>query len=185
MYWFLAPLLLGFACNLASAFTTSFSRRWGERRGSLLTAVLRNVLGIPIWAIGFFLAARASSPELWASGTLTTVAGWLLIGAGAGLIVTALVTIRWRAVTPSVRDVLAEGGLYAHVRHPMHAGTLLEFAGLLLVKPSATIGLACALGALWILLQTKFEEWDLVRRQPAYRDYMDRVPRFLPRFRVK
>ena len=58
MYLFLLFLILGFFFNLASAFTAAFSRRFGDRCGSLLTVLLRNVLGIPVWTIGFILAAR-------------------------------------------------------------------------------------------------------------------------------
>jgi hypothetical protein len=53
MFIFLVPLMFGFAANLASAFTTAFSRRWGERRGAVITAVLRDILGIPVWVLGF------------------------------------------------------------------------------------------------------------------------------------
>lgn len=50
MYAFLAPMILGFALGGASAFTTAFSRRRGERGGQTATMILRNTLGIG-WAI--------------------------------------------------------------------------------------------------------------------------------------
>ena len=181
---FLIPLALGFAFNLASAFTTAFSRRWGARRGSLVTSILRNVLGIPVWAIGFGLAVRAPSPLLFASTTAVDVVGWLIIAAGGTIILMALFTLRLPAVMPSMRDTLVQDGLYAHVRHPIHGGTLLEFAGLLLLAPTQAVALACALGVVWILAQTGLEERDLLQRLPDYRGYMERVPPFLPRLRA-
>ena len=182
-YLFLIPLFFGFASNLASAFTTAFSRRWGARRGSLVSVILRNVLGIPIWAIGFGLAFHASSPFLLAPTFLITTLGWLSIVIGGAVIIVALITIRLRSVVPSTQDALAEVGIYARVRHPIHSGTLLEFLGVFLVGPSLTVAIACAVGIVWVFLQTRFEEQDLLLRLPAYREYMERVPRFLPRLR--
>jgi protein-S-isoprenylcysteine O-methyltransferase Ste14 len=185
MYFFLAPLLLGFASNLASASTTAFSRWWGERRGALATFMLRNVLGIPVWTIGFLLAARVPSTTLFTSTTMTIALGWFIIAAGALIILVALATIRLRAAKPTTQDTLVASGIYSHVRHPIHVGTLLEFVSLLLLIPKQTVALACALGVIWIMVQTRLEEIDLLQRLPDYREYMNAVPRFLPRFRIK
>jgi protein-S-isoprenylcysteine O-methyltransferase Ste14 len=181
MFLFLVPLLLGFACNLASAFTLVYSKKWGERAGSAITILLRDVFGIPVWGFGFALAATAASPVLIRPATGLTLAGWLGIAAGAVVIVIALVTIRARAAAPTAHDSLAQTGIYSRIRHPIHTGTLLEFLGIVLVRPSLSVTLACGLGVVWVILQTRFEEWDLVRRIPGYREYMGRVPRFIPR----
>jgi len=183
LYLFLIPLLIGFACNLASAFTIAFTRWWGERMGSFVTILLRDVLGIPVWGLGFALAAWTSSPMLFSPAAASNIAGWLAIAAGAVIIVAALATIRMRSAAPTAHDSLAETGIYARVRHPIHSGTLLEFLGILLIRPSVTVGLACGLGVAWVLLQTRFEEWDLLRRIPGYRAYMESVPRFIPRLK--
>jgi protein-S-isoprenylcysteine O-methyltransferase Ste14 len=177
---FLAPLLIGFTCNLASAFTAAYSGWWGPRKGSLASVLLRDVLGIPVWGLGFALAAAASSPFLFPPNTATTVAGWLFIAAGAAVIVAALATIRRRSFAPAAGDSLAESGAYARVRHPIHSGTLLEFLGVVLIRPSAALAAACGVGVIWVLLQTRLEEWDLLQRIPGYREYMKRVPRFVP-----
>ncbi len=182
MLWFLLPLLIGFTLNVASAYTAEWSARWGERRGTLVTAVLRNVLGIPVWALGVGLAVHAKSPALFASGPATELAGWLLLGAGAVVITLALHALRAKAAAPTARDALVERGPYGRVRHPIHAGMFLEWIGVALVHPTAAVALACGLGAVWTLVQTGAEEADLVRRIPAYRDYMKRVPRFWPRW---
>ena len=84
MYVFLIPLLLGFALNWASAFTAAYSRRWGARGGQLATLLLRNVLGIPLWAVGLGLAMRTPSPMLFASSPAIDTLGWLLVAAGLG-----------------------------------------------------------------------------------------------------
>jgi protein-S-isoprenylcysteine O-methyltransferase Ste14 len=180
MYIFLVPLLLGFAFNWASAFTAAFSRRLGDRRGSALSAILRDVLGIPVWAIGFVLAIRAPSPVLVDPTVVTKVSGWSMVSVGGLIILIALATIRLRAAAPSTRDALAQSGIYAIVRHPIHTGTLLEFLGLLLLKPMQTTALACLLGFVFVLVQSKLEEIDLLQRLPGYGEYMKKVPRYLP-----
>ena len=53
MELFLIPLIFGFVFAGASAFTTVYSRRFGERGGTIITAILRNLLGIPLWIIGY------------------------------------------------------------------------------------------------------------------------------------
>jgi protein-S-isoprenylcysteine O-methyltransferase Ste14 len=181
----LITLLLGFACNSASAFTAAFSRRWGARGGRWATVVLRNVLGIPLWVVGLGLAVRSPSPALFDPSPIVHLTGWVLLAAGCLVQSLAMVSLRGRAAAPSIGDALVEHGIYRHIRHPIYAGLLLEFAALVLVKPRVTVALACALGILWALLQARLEERDLLQRMPAYRDYLARVPRFMPRWRAR
>jgi protein-S-isoprenylcysteine O-methyltransferase Ste14 len=185
MYVFLLPLLFGFGCSLASTFTTAFAQRWGPRVGVWVGVALRGVLGLPLWALGFALAVQTPAPWLAVPGLVTRLAGWALAAAGGAIILWALATLRGRAARPSVQDALAQTGLYARVRHPIHGGTLLEFAGLGLLCPTWPVALACGLGGLWVLGQTWLEERDLLQRLPDYRAYMQRVPRFIPRFGAK
>lgn len=185
MYLFLIPLLLGFALNSASAFTSFFSRRWGEKGGRLASTILRDVVGIPVWAIGYVLAARASTAMLFNPAIISSTLGWLLILAGGAIILTGLLSIRWRAAAPSVQDSLVTQGLYAHIRHPLYSGMMLELAGLFLLIPTLTVLVACALGVVWVNIQARLEELDLVERLPAYKEYMQRVPRFIPRLRKR
>ncbi len=185
MALFLVPLLIGFAFNLASAFTAAYSRRWGERRGTWTTVILRDVLGIPVWALGVVMAFRAPSPFIFPPSPAIRIPGIALVSIGAVIIIIALVSIRIRAAAPSSRDALVQSGLYGLIRHPIHSGTILEFVGLWLFKPTVTVAVAGALGILWVLLQSRLEEKDLVQRLPAYREYMGRVPRFVPRFRSR
>ncbi len=176
----LAFLLAGFTLDAASAFTTAFSRWWGESRGRLATFILRNVVGIPLWVVGLILAVRSPSPPVFgASGALEVLAG-VLLGLGAVVQIFALDALRLKAARPSVGDELVARGVYACVRHPIYAGVLLEFAGVVLLKPRQTVVVAVVLGCIWVLVQAWLEELDLVQRMPAYREYMKRVPRFLP-----
>lgn len=180
MLWFLVPLLIGFALNVASAYTTEWSERWGERRGRQVTFILRNILGIPVWAVGVVLAMRTPSPGLFSASPALELAGTILLGAGCVIIGLALHALRAKAALPSTHDSLVEHGLYGRVRHPIHSGMFLVWVSLVLVRPTVVVALAGAIGAVWTLVQTGAEESDLLRRIPAYRDYMRRVPRFIP-----
>jgi protein-S-isoprenylcysteine O-methyltransferase Ste14 len=185
VYIFVVPLLLGFSLAGASAYTAAYSRRWGERGGQLATSILRNFLGIPLWLFGFVLAWRASAPlVLSLSGALKTL-GWLLLAAGSVAVIWGHLQLGWRTHMPSMRDTLVRHGLYARVRHPIYSGMMLVFVGLAWLRPTATVIIACALGLLWLIAQARLEELDLVQRLPAYREYMEQVPRFVTRFRKK
>ena len=183
MYAFVVPLLLGFALGGLSAFTAAFSRRWGERGGQMVTIVLRNVVAIPLWGIGFIIAWRAEAPLLYTPGVLTQTLGWLLVIAGAVPVIWGHLELGWRTHMPSITDTLVRTGLYSRVRHPIYGGGILIFAGLALMRPTSAGMLASATGIVWAVVQARLEELDLVQRLPAYREYMTRIPRFIPRFR--
>lgn len=74
-------------------------------------------------------------------------------------------------------------GIYAYIRHPLYSGMILELTGLFLYIPSLTVLVACVLGLLWVMIQARLEEMDLVQRKPAYQEYMQQVPRFVPLFK--
>ena len=82
MFLFLIPLLVGFGLNSASALTTAFSRRWGERRRQQATLILRTCLGIPLWVIGLGLAVRTPLPVLLPFTPVAEVLAWSLFAAG-------------------------------------------------------------------------------------------------------
>lgn len=180
MFYFLIPLLIGFSSNLASAFTYNYSLRWGKNAGTFITILLRDIFGIPLWAIGFVLAIGEGDNLFFRDTLLTSITGWGLISIGGIVIITALFTIRRKAAAPSTGDTLVYTGLYSFVRHPIHSGTFLEFAGLFILWPSATVGIAFIIGTLWIYLQSIFEERDLQKRIDGYSDYMKITPPFFP-----
>ncbi len=181
MFLFLVPLLTGFFFNCASAFTYYYSKLLGERGGRITCMVLRDVLGIPLWVIGYIMAAQAPSTTLYKPNLFATILAWLLILAGGVVIVLGLKALKWRAAAPSAQDTLVVEGVYAYIRHPLYSGMMLELVGLFLYIPLITVLVACVLGLLWVMIQARLEEMDLVQRLPAYLEYMQRVPRFVPR----
>lgn len=180
MYHFLLPLLAGFVLAGASAFTAAYSRYWGERGGRFATSLLRNMLGIPLYFYGLVLAWRAGSPLLFNPGAVGQGLGWLFIAGGAVPVIIGHLQLGMRTHMPSVGDHLMDGGLYAYVRHPIYAGGLLVFFGLALLQPNATWLLACVLSSVFFTVIGKLEEIDLLQRMPEYREYMLRVPGFIP-----
>lgn len=181
MFRFLIPLCAGFIFNSASAFTTFYAQRLGEQKGRLVTIILRDVLGIPIWALGYIIAVRAPAPWLFTPPFFILLLAWSFILTGVVVIGSGVATIRWRAAAPSLHDRLETHGIYAHIRHPLYSGMLLELAGLFLLVPNLAVCIACIIGVLWLMVQARLEEWDLLQRLPAYREYMQKVPRFIPR----
>ncbi len=174
-------LLAGFGLTSASTFTAAFSRRWGTRPGQWVTLLLRVGLGMPLWILGLVLAARAPGQALLPDHPAVKLTAGLLLGAGAGVILWAMPAVGRRALAPSAADTLVVRGPYAYVRHPVYSGCFLEFVGLALTQPTWLFILSCAACSLWLLLQARLEERDLLERLPRYSEYMRRVPRFVPR----
>ncbi len=184
MFWFLIPLLAGFACNSASAFTTFLSAWLGQRNGRLVCIVLRDVLGIPVWATGYILAAQDSSPRLFSSTSLISILSWFAVLVGSGIILVGLVSLRWKAAAPSMGDALVTNGIYGYIRHPLYSGMILQLLGIVLWFPQRAMLVAGLIGILWVIIQARLEELDLLQRLPAYRAYMQRVPRYVPRIKL-
>jgi protein-S-isoprenylcysteine O-methyltransferase Ste14 len=107
----------------------------------------------------------------------------VLILAGGVIISPGLVSLQRRARAPSLQDTLVSHEIYAYVHRPLYSGMILELAGFFLWVPTVNVLIACILGMIWVMIQAKLEDMDLVERLPVYKVYMQRVPRFLPRIR--
>jgi protein-S-isoprenylcysteine O-methyltransferase Ste14 len=79
---------------------------------------------------------------------------------------------------------LIKDGAFSRVRHPLYLGSVLFFLSLVLTTFSL-IALAAFLGIFLFYnsIAAYEEKWLLDRHGQAYRDYMRRVPRWLPRVR--
>ncbi len=148
----------------------------------MATFITRNILGIPVWALGIVLAVREPAPALFEPGPVIKASAWGLLSLGTILMVWALILLRMRSFRPTEKDTLVAGGLFKHIRHPIYSGLLMDFLALSLMHPSVPVLSACALGWGFVFVQARLEEMDLARRIPAYPRVMARVPRFFPRF---
>ncbi len=128
-YLFLFPLIAGFIFAGASAFTAAYSRRFGERGGTIITAILRNLLGIPLLTVGYVWAWLMPSQWIFTPNTFLISLGWIFIIAGSVPLVVGHIYVGMRSHLPSVRDTLVHHGLYAYIRHPIYAGGLLMLPG--------------------------------------------------------
>ncbi len=185
MYLFLIPLLIGFALGAASAFTATYSRWWGERGGALATSILRNFLGIPLWLLGFIIAWLQHAPLLFNPDAVTKTLSWLVIFAGSVLVSWGHLMLEWRAHFPSMQDTLVRHGMYGRVRHPIYAGIFLILIGFTMLNPTLPVAVASAVAIGFFIVMAQLEEIDLMQRLPEYREYMEEVPRFVPRLKKR
>ncbi len=100
---------------------------------------------------------------------------------GTFLMVWGLLFLRLRSFRPTEKDTLVSRGIFRYIRHPIYSGLLLDLTALILMRPTMPALLVCVLGWCFVFIQTRLEELDLAQRIPAYREYMDKVPRFFPR----
>jgi protein-S-isoprenylcysteine O-methyltransferase Ste14 len=138
---------------------------------------------VPYWVL-----PRGARPILSGAGAL----GVLLIGAGAALY---LVTAFWGFAlrghgTPAPIDPpkrLVVEGPYRVVRNPMYWSVALVILGEALIFGSRSLAeLAVAFFAATMLFVLLYEEPALRRKFGAeYEEYCRRVPRWLPRFKMR
>jgi protein-S-isoprenylcysteine O-methyltransferase Ste14 len=133
------------------------------------------------------VALSAAAPVEWperVAGTLA-VAGLILIGAGLLLLVAAvapLVAAKAMTTLPRPRPggVVAVGGVYGLVRHPIYGAILVLAVGAALVgSPLALVPAAVLAGV--FDLKARLEEAWLEERDQRYAEYRARITRrFVP-----
>jgi protein-S-isoprenylcysteine O-methyltransferase Ste14 len=89
----------------------------------------------------------------------------------------------WRmGVDPAETTPLIVTGPFARVRHPIYALSSVLMLATVAVVPSPLMMLVAAVHLLLLQLEARREEKHLLKRHgPTYREYCDRVGRFLPR----
>ncbi len=96
------------------------------------------------------------------AGAMLIARGWSAVHKGEGLIVT--------------------DGPYAYVRHPQYVGFIAVIIGFLIQWPTlVTIMMAPILIIRYIRLGKKEEEYMLKQYPKEYRDYMQKVPAWIPK----
>lgn len=102
-----------------------------------------------------------------------------------GLIAIGFVVIAagWRVLfTAQQRHALATTGIYSYVRHPQYGGFILVLLGFLVQWPTLlTLAMFPFLVVMYLQLARREESEAIAEFGEAYRDYMARVPGFLPR----
>lgn len=185
-----AGLLALFAVQHSVMARPWFKRRWTrivpepvERSTFVLAASA--VLGLLFWQwrpigdVVWDVEPAAAATALWVLYGL----GWFLVVLSTFLIdhfdLFGLRQVHARArnrahEAPAFRTPL----LYRLVRHPIMVGFFVAFWA----TPTMTVGhvLFAGLASAYIVVAVRFEERDLARELPEYREYMRRTPRFVP-----
>ena len=161
--------------------------RLDDRPGSA-QAVAR-VLGVGAFAalVGAPLAELAGLRPLPVLGSrVVRVAGFGLAAAGIGGTVAAQAARgdAWRGdVDPDARTALVTTGPFAQVRNPVLLATSATVAGIALMVPNVLAGAAVGLQLLSATVLVRLVEEPYLERVhgDAYRSYVARTGRFLPR----
>lgn len=129
---------------------------------------------------GTFLSVGFMLLPLQELSSALYLASLLLIIAGSGFAIFAVLVLgRSISLMPEARQ-LATGGPYALVRHPLYLGEIVVLAGVALQCLSAwallLLGLVCA----FQLQRMKYEEMVLFQAFPEYGNYMARTARLVP-----
>lgn len=140
-----------------------------------LIVLWRPLPGI-VWEVGD-ATSRALLWTIHALGWLVAVAGFHAAGAAH---LFGLAQARASAAgRPYVEPPLVTSGLYAWIRHPLYAGTLVALWSVPTMSNGRLL-LAATLTA-YIALGARLEERDLARRHgDGYRSYRERVPGYVP-----
>jgi len=131
------------------------------------------VLGV----VGTFLPLlfRRTDPP----GGLAWLGGPLQVAGVSAVAVAALYLGRSFGIVPANRGIQLRGA-YRVVRHPMYGAHLLGYLGYVFTYPSAA-NVAIAVATLLALTARAIAEERILGRDPAYREYLQRLPwRFFP-----
>lgn len=162
--------------------------RWQEGRFILFT--LRPVAFAYVFGLFAFMIRPASMQ--WSSLPLPAWLRWVGIGlaVAAGLLLAWTVPTLGKNLTDTVvtrqAATLVTTGPYRWVRHPFYVAMLLALLGNSLVAADWFMMLTGALVFSLMVIRTRTEEEKLLAKfGDAYRAYMDRTGRFLPRIGEK
>jgi protein-S-isoprenylcysteine O-methyltransferase Ste14 len=192
IYQFVAIVLLLPTLSI-SIYFRSQARRSGEKISSLeegpIILNLRRVFGLVLWLSIF---AYLINPRwmAWASLPLPAWARW----SGAALMALCVPLVYWvfsslgKNVTPTVairsQHSLVTSGPYRWVRHPLYSVGFVAFIGFSLLAANWFIFAMLLLALVVLMKRTPIEERRLIERfGDAYRDYMQRTGRYLPRWK--
>lgn len=178
MYRYLAPTTWKewTRASVLQAFIIAF---YAEMYGFPLTIYfLARFFGLDVaWTEGGNLWAQLFGTPM--AHIVAMVIGYSIVFAGA-----TLVAEGWRQVHRGTRETrLVTDGVYAHVRHPQYTGLFLIVFGEGVVHWPTIVSVAAfpIIVAAYAVLARKEEGQMLTQFGDAYRDYLRRVPMFIPR----
>lgn len=192
--WGLAAIVIVIVSWLLYRYLAPQSwKEWG-RAGVLQAFVIAFYAEMYGFPLTIYLLARffgldvvwTDGINLWAQlfGTPVAHIVAMLLGYGIVFAGASLVADGWRRVHRARREGrLATGGPYARMRHPQYTGLFLIVFGEGIVHWPTVVSVVAfpvIVVAYWLLARR--EERDMLREYgDVYREYMQRVPMFVPR----
>ncbi len=139
------------------------------RSNHVFFAVLPGLSGHPAVSVLRWCGAAAAMLSF-----LLTIPCWLRMGCNWSM-----------AVVPTKPTRLVTDGLFAHIRHPIYALSIVLMVSTMVIVASPAMLIVGCVHLLMLFLKTVAEEEYLRRRHGQdYMDYCRRTGRFLPRRRV-
>ena len=141
---------------------------------------IRKIVLYAAVAVGVFVFAVTTSVHP-SGGTVHEMIEWL----GIVLIVACILGRTWSSLYIGGRKIeeFVQTGPYSVMRNPLYFFSFLGAAGIGMQVGSVVLGLICAALA-WLVFYVVVRQEEQVleaRYGSAYRDYLARVPRFLPK----
>ena len=168
-------------------FAHGLVRRWRQLGIMISYSVLGTILiaiGVGVFVLRQTLLAVEFGPPGWLGWPvlLCFVAAVVVeVQCRKHLSLRTLVGIPELSPTPTGQPLLDQG-IYARLRHPRYVVVILSVCALALFTNYLAVYLLCPLACLVLYGITLMEERELVERfGQAYRQYQQRVPRFVPR----
>lgn len=177
------PIALYHRLKAHLASTEKLNRR---AEGLFILATLRPIAMLSMLG----LVAYVINPA-WMSWSSVGLPIWVRgFGVGLGVIAAALLIIVFRTLGTNITDTvvtrvnhtLVTGGPYRWVRHPFYVAGAFAVAANSVVTANWFLALTGAVTIALLVIRTRTEEEKLVERfGDAYRNYMERTGRFIPR----
>jgi protein-S-isoprenylcysteine O-methyltransferase Ste14 len=182
------------ALSISAYFRRKAQRAGGDKidrtqEGVPLMIVLR-LAGLALW---LSVLVYVINPDWIAFAALPVPDGLRWFGFALCLIALPLLVWMFRSLGNNITDTvqtrahaqLVVRGPYQYIRHPLYSFGVLFFVGLMLMTANVLIVLFGATALTMLLVRTPNEETKLVEKfGDAYREYMARTPRFLPKVRA-
>jgi protein-S-isoprenylcysteine O-methyltransferase Ste14 len=144
---------------------------------------------LSVWAWALYLTFGIVAGAIYQPFAIQLAAGWRILGlvavvAGVLLSLWGMFEFRSLARISALEESrLVTTGIYAHVRHPQHAGLLVAAFGLAIAGQTVAGLLTAVVFLLWSLVQTRLEDRRLILLfGDEARRYIAAVPRYVPRW---
>jgi protein-S-isoprenylcysteine O-methyltransferase Ste14 len=189
----IVAIVLFLATLSISIYYRSRAARSGEKVSPLeegaLILTLRRIFGLALW-LAIFAYLINPSWMSWASLPLSSWLRW----SGAAIMALCVPLFYWlfsslgKNITPTVairkEHTLVTSGPYRWVRHPLYSVGFLAFSAFSLLAANWFIFALLALAFIVLMRRTPIEEKRLIEHfGDAYREYMQRTGRYLPRLK--